>query len=293
MALVYFDKFMERTGVGNFGDDINPVLMGRFFNRNILSSEEIALFGIGTILNDNNIKSNNHYARKVIFSSGVGYGKLETTLDDTWDIACVRGPGSARALGIGLDKAIADGAVLLSEMYSKPAKKCTRAVFIPHVNSHLSTGRLLAAIADKLDMDYLTPSCNADEFIRTVASAPFVVTEAMHGAILADTMRVPWIPVSLHEFHEFKWRDWMDSVGLKGKPVHSLSPKCWDAREGSQPASFVHRLYKSGKGKVLKHNIRQVIATQEPLLSQLDIIDSKKQALLEVVNDINRAYSRI
>ena len=293
MALVYFDKFMERTGVRNFGDDINPALMSRFISKDILSSDDIALFGIGTILNDKNIKNNDHYARKVIFSSGVGYGQFHTKLDETWDVACVRGPGSARALGVGLDKAIADGAILLSEIYSKPTIKRSRAVFIPHVNSHLSTGRLLAATADKLDMDYLTPSCNADEFIHTVASAPYIVTEAMHGAILADAMRVPWIPVSLHEFHEFKWRDWMDSMELNGGVVHSLSPRCWDSREGNQPTSIVQRLYKRGKGQVLKRNIRRVIATQEPLLSQPHVMESKIQALLDVVSEINRTYSRL
>lgn len=293
MALVYFDKFMERTGVKNFGDDINPALMSRFINRDVLASDDVALFGIGTILNDKNLKNNNHYARKVIFSSGVGYGQLDTELDDTWDVACVRGPGSARALGVGADRAIADGAILLSEIYDKPTIKRSRAVFIPHVNSHLSTGRLLAATADRLDMDYLTPSCNAEEFIHTVASAPFIVTEAMHGAILADTMRVPWIPVSLHEFNEFKWRDWMDSMGINGGMVHSLSPRCWDEREGGQPVSIVQRLYKRGKGQVLKRNIKRIIATQEPLLSQSQVMESKIQALLEVVNEINRTYSRL
>lgn len=293
MALIYFDKFMERTGVGNFGDDINPVLMGKFINRNILSSVKTALFGVGTILNDKNIKSNSHYARKVIFSSGVGYGKLETKLDDTWDIACVRGPWSARALGIGSDKAIADGAILLSEVYKKPMKQRARGVFIPHVNTHLSTGLLLSAIAEKLNIDYLSPSCNTDEFIRVVGSAPFIVTEAMHGAILADTMRVPWVPVSLHEYHELKWRDWMDSVGLNGGVVHPLMPRCWDGKEGNQPRSFVRRLYQGGKGEVLKCKIRQVIKTQEPLLSQLGIIESKKHALLDVINDINRTYLRL
>jgi succinoglycan biosynthesis protein ExoV len=291
VALVYFDKFRERTGVDNFGDDINPVLMGRFINKSILSSDEIALFGIGTILNDTNIRQNDHFARKVIFSSGVGYGRLETKLDETWDIACVRGPRSAKALGLGLDKAIADGAILLSEIYKKPAQQSARGVFIPHVNSHLSTGRLLAAIADNLDMDYLSPSCNADEFIHTVAGAPFVVTEAMHGAILADTMRVPWLPVSLHEYHEFKWFDWMESVGLNGQTVHPLSPKCWDGEEGNRPGLSLRGLYKSIKGHFLQRRISQIIATSEPLLSQPGVLEMKKHALLNVVSDINGTYS--
>jgi len=293
LALIYFDKFKERTGAGNFGDDINPVLMGKFIHKKILLSDEIALFGVGTILNDKNIRNNNHYARKVIFSSGVGYGKLETNLDETWDIACVRGPGSAKALGIGLEKAIADGAILLSEVYQRPLKQRARAVFIPHVSSHHSTGRLLAVIAEQLDMDYLSPSYNSDEFIHTVASAPFVVTEAMHGAILADTMRVPWIPIGLHEHLDFKWRDWMDSVGLNEGRVHLLSPTCWDCEEGNQTRLSPHRFYQSVKGHFLKRRISRIIATQDPLLSEPDVLEMKKDALLRVVSEINGTYSNL
>ena len=290
MALVYFDKFMERKGVRNFGDDINPALTSKFINKDILSSDEIVLFGIGTILNDKNIKDNNHYARKVIFSSGVGYGKLETKLDDTWDIACVRGPGSARALGIDPDRAIADGAILLSELYNKPSRQRARAVFIPHVHSHLSTGRLLAAIAENLGMDYLSPSCNADEFVHTVGSAPFIVTEAMHGAILADTMRVPWVPIGLHEHLEFKWRDWMDSMELEHGSVNLLHPRCWDDAIETGSVSFLRRLYRGAKADLLARKIKQVVAVKEPLLSRIEVIDRKKQELLKVINRINSTY---
>jgi succinoglycan biosynthesis protein ExoV len=37
----------------------------------------------------------------------------------------------------------------------------------------------------------------------------------MHGAILADTLRVPWIPVITSPIiNVFKWRDWTMSLGL-------------------------------------------------------------------------------
>ena len=35
----------------------------------------------------------------------------------------------------------------------------------------------------------------------------------MHGAIVADALRVPWIPARLYgHFMEFKWRDWTESI---------------------------------------------------------------------------------
>ncbi|WP_291819424.1 polysaccharide pyruvyl transferase family protein [Marinobacter sp.] len=287
---MYFDKFKEVTGGGNFGDDINPALMGKFIRRSILTSEDVALFGVGTILNDKNILGSRHYPRKVVFTSGVGYGPLDSTFDDSWDIACVRGPRSAKKLGLGADRAIADGAILLSQMYEKPSDINKRPLFIPHVNSHLSTGSVLAAIADKLNMDYISPGAEASEFISKVARAPFVVTEAMHGAILADTMRVPWIPVGLHEHFDFKWRDWMESVGLDKGNVFQLSPKCWDPKLRSEGASPIRSIYRKGKEHFLLRAIRNLVRDESPLLSATGVLEEKKAALLKVAEHINDNY---
>ena len=291
MALFYYSKFKERTGVENFGDDINPALLGRFIKKSILSSDKICLFGIGTILHDKNLNDNQHFHRKVIFSSGVGYGNLTKKLDESWDIACVRGPKSAEALGVGLEKSVCDGAILLSDVYKKPTVRRSRGLFVPHVSSHISAGFLLKDIVESLGLDYLPPICSSDEFIEKVTGAPFLVTEAMHGAILADSMRVPWIPIGFHEFLEFKWNDWMESVGLNEGRVHPISPKCWDENPKTQPVSATKRLYREGKAYFLKQKLRSIIATQEPLLSAPGIIDEKKHVLLNVVNEINNRYS--
>jgi succinoglycan biosynthesis protein ExoV len=288
---VYFDKFKKVTGAGNFGDDINPALMERFISRSILSSGDIALFGVGTILNDKNIRRSQHYSRKIVFTSGVGYGDLDSRLDDSWDIACVRGPRSAKKLGLGPEKAIADGAILLSEMYGRPSVSTKRPLFIPHVNSHISAGRILAAIADRLEMNYISPSVSADEFISAVVKAPYIVTEAMHGAILADTMRVPWIPIGLHEHLDFKWRDWMESVGLDDASVNLLSPKCWDQQTRPGKSSALWSLYRKGKEHLLLGAIRKVVLNERPLLSEAEVLEQKKADLLKVASDINERYA--
>jgi succinoglycan biosynthesis protein ExoV len=46
----------------------------------------------------------------------------------------------------------------------------------------------------------------------------------MHGAILSDTLRVPWVPVvTSSKILDLKWHDWTRSLGLKYEP-HMLTP---------------------------------------------------------------------
>ena len=59
-----------------------------------------------------------------------------------------------------------------------------------------------------------------------------MITEALHGAIVADALRVPWMPVSsYHTILPFKWEDWCRSVGLAYAP--SSVPTFWKPRPGA------------------------------------------------------------
>ncbi len=43
----------------------------------------------------------------------------------------------------------------------------------------------------------------------------------MHGAIVADAYRIPWIGVDMYGVNKFKWQDWMLSLELD-VPLYKL-----------------------------------------------------------------------
>ncbi|MGD1914332.1 MAG: hypothetical protein ACFB2X_26895 [Rivularia sp. (in: cyanobacteria)] len=64
--------------------------------------------------------------------SGVGYGgRGLPTIDESWKIYCVRGPLSAKKLGIAPELAVSDGAALIRRMYKLSTHKRTKFAYMP------------------------------------------------------------------------------------------------------------------------------------------------------------------
>lgn len=290
MAIHYYNLFSSEWSSGNFGDDINPFLLNKLLDASVLTSSDVCVIGIGSILNHDNAELVSQYRRKVVFSTGTGYGKPLTDLDDSWDIVCVRGPNTAEIMGLPPSKAICDGAILLSD-YFDPVVESKRngIVFIPHIRTHWGTGKALRLICDGLGWRYLAPDSPAEDFIDVVRNASLVMTEAMHGAILADTMRVPWIPADLHYHNNFKWRDWFLSIE-QDYHCNSLFPKLWNPKE----SAVIGRLkypYQKWKMKRLQRQMKSISENCIPSLSSQELLDRRKVQLREKLDYINQTYS--
>jgi succinoglycan biosynthesis protein ExoV len=214
MKLHYF-----RSPHGNFGDDLNawlwPELLPGVWDD---GSDGITFVGIGTILNrlvpDTRLK--------IVAGSGVGYSPLPPNLHDgSWEILGIRGPLSARAAGLPAEAAITDGAILLGTIDGlvKPQGMRTgNVVFVPHVSS-TETGEW-ENICARLGITYIDPRWDFHRVFALIGNARLVLAEAMHGAIVADTLRVPFVPlVSSREISSFKWMDWTLSMGLPYRPI--------------------------------------------------------------------------
>lgn len=214
MKLHYF-----RSPHGNFGDDLNawlwPELLPGVWDE---GADGITFVGVGTILN----KLVPQTRLKIVLGSGVGYSPLPENLHDgSWKVLGTRGPLSARAAGLPARAVITDGAILLGTIDGlvKPQDMRTGdVVFVPHVSS-TETGAW-EEICAELGITYIDPRWDFHKVFALIGNARLVLTEAMHGAIVADTLRVPFVPlVSSREISSFKWTDWALSMGLPYRPI--------------------------------------------------------------------------
>lgn len=216
--------YFHQTPQGNFGDDINKWLWHELLGIDFDQSQDRVLVGIGTIF-DKRIPA---AKTKIIMGSGVGYGPVpDIHCDNSYDIRFVRGPKSCQALGLDSSKGITDAAYLVRDYVEAPEKKYACA-YIPHVTSAINAD--WQKVCDKAGLHYIDPRADSKEVIRQIAASTRVITEAMHGAIIADTYRVPWLPVTAYDhILEFKWLDYCQSVELPYLPqkIGQLWHPCW------------------------------------------------------------------
>lgn len=208
---------------GNVGDDLNPWLFNKLFPTVFTEKSKTALLGIGTQINDV-LLSRINAEKIVVFSTGVGYGTRHFVnlpiVDETWDIICLRGPLSAQALQVSQDLAITDGGLLVKKFFDpNQYTKKHKFSFMPHLKQAVEGGNSWKIVCERAGFQYIDPRWSVEKVVEAITTSEVILTEAMHGAILADTMRVPWIAIQTSsEVFGFKWLDWCLSVGVPYRP---------------------------------------------------------------------------
>ncbi len=201
----------------NFGDAMNQWLWPRLIPGVLDDDGRVIFLGIGTILNDLVPDA----AHKIVFGSGVGYRRPLATIDQSWTFYCVRGPLSARALGLPPETAVTDAAALIRLIDLPVETKVHEASYIPHwMSGEYWNWRETCTAAG---LQYIDPMGDFESVVRDIRRSKVVYAEAMHGAILADALRIPWVAVRAYRHVlRFKWIDWCSSLGLDYRPVRLL-----------------------------------------------------------------------
>lgn len=203
----------------NFGDELNSWFWRELFSIKRFSGNKLYT-GIGSILSDDMPD-----ARKVVvLGSGAGLAPLPRRFLEeplAFEIYWVRGTVSCDIMSIGREHACCDPAILLGqakiEKVERPCRK-GRVGFVPHLSTSRSDG--YQKVAEKLGLVYIDPRRPSRCVIQDLITCERVVTEAMHGAIFCESLRIPWLPVSISpELGSLKWFDWCRSVGHEYAPV--------------------------------------------------------------------------
>jgi succinoglycan biosynthesis protein ExoV len=285
MKLFYFTR---PDKVENFGDSLNPWLWGKLLTQELDEDPTTAFVGIGTILNGDLGSKLPQAKNLVIFSSGFGYGAVKfPTVTDRWTIYCVRGPLSAAKMGVPDDRAVADGAMLLRRVFQATEPKDIEFSFMPHVEQAMLGDELFRDACQEVGIRYIDPRWPIEQILSLISRTEVLLAEAMHGAIAAEAIRVPWVPVvSSSRILPFKWMDWCASLGLEYQPSEIMPlVSCYPLQRDrqnfnqnwlddlKQTESSDPQKIRIGQVQLMAEQLRQISNTAQPQLSSDRIVE--------------------
>jgi len=147
-------------------------------------------------------------------------------------------------------------------------------------------------VCQDLGLFYVSPCSPVETVMQELRSCKSLITEAMHGAIIADAFRIPWVRVTINawqredfDISSLKWLDWGLSVRADVTPVHLEPQHAWGRRMLINPVRLKDRI--SSQGKLIKA-LRKVAAEKQFYLSEEPLL---KEATERIAVEIGRLKS--
>jgi succinoglycan biosynthesis protein ExoV len=287
MKMIYFQGKHR-----NFGDDLNlwqwPRLLPDFFD----DDEKTVFIGIGSIIGMHKFPEG---TQKILFGPGV-VPKYNTPPDISgpdWTTYFVRGPRTARLLGLTPDKALSDGAILLRTLVETSNRKPDTISFMPHWES-LERGQWEKACA-LAGITLIDPRGTVDDVLSQMLRSKVIIAEAMHGAIVADALRIPWVPLlPLNPVHRDKWFDWAEALNIRLArhrlwPSSLLEARLWKLRKPITASPLAGPLEKA-LPHLAAHRLTQ-LAKIPGQLSEDREIERVTARMLEKLEELKRDFA--
>jgi succinoglycan biosynthesis protein ExoV len=204
MELFYF-----KGAKPNFGDELNVWLWPKLIEGVWDANDSKIFLGIGSII----YNSFPPDKTKIVFGAGYGGYTPLPTIDNKWKFYFVRGKLTARALGIDESLGVGDAAILIRSCIKLQLDKRHEISFMPHWESTFDGNWKLAC--EYAGINYIDPCAPVEIILEHIQTSKLLITEAMHGAIVADALRVPWISACpIRTVHHMKWEDWASVLDI-------------------------------------------------------------------------------
>ena len=318
--------------INNFGDKLNLLLANEVFSTFLGSALTIdsksasnQLLAIGSYLSSEMLDACGEKSKVVVLGMGTGYAdfpirqcfglgrKFPVTVSnnlklplpinrsgrsENFRIYWVRGPLSAHLLGLDSSLSICDAAYQLRFARSYGNYKLVerdRISFMPHYTAATSSVGLRALCTD-LGIHYIDPTSSVEEVLCSISRSKVLMTEALHGAIVSDSLRVPWIPLkSSEDVFEFKWLDFCASIGVEYDPAQlrvRWDRRCYSGRSPTSIFKYVTTRTRSALSRVMlseKDTAYDLLraSTRRPIMSGDRLIQEFDAKLLEKLTEFS------
>ncbi|MBK8457918.1 MAG: polysaccharide pyruvyl transferase family protein [Phyllobacteriaceae bacterium] len=199
------------VGIPNFGDDINPDFFERISGKRIRLTrrrDRLHFLGIGSIL-----------AKATGASTVLGSGFLvpsDSTPTMPRAVVALRGALSRAALSSADDTLLGDPLALADRLIARPARRRGIA-YVPHCRNAERAKRLFADSIAVID-----PRRPPLDVIADIAASEAVISQSLHGLIVADAFGVPNLWAAPHDGMKgrFKFDDYFSTLD-RPKEAHA------------------------------------------------------------------------
>ena len=135
-------------------------------------------------------------------------------------------------------------------------------------------------VCKELGFGYIDPRWTVEEVLSAISQTEVLLCEAMHGAIVADALRVPWIPVVTNStILSFKWQDWCSSIGVEYKP--NYIERLQNPREKQDLLTPIRLVRDKIRQRKASQALKQIAMNQPSYLSEDRRIETLTQQLEE------------
>jgi hypothetical protein len=282
-----------RGASSNFGDELNTILWPRLLPGFFDGDPAMRFIGIGSVLDQR------HPSDVIKLVAGSGYGGYEDRprLDGSWIVHWVRGPRTAATLGLSPDLALGDPATLVPSAFGLRETQGQDTGFMPHFES--ASWGAWRQVADLAGMRLIDPRDQPDTILQAIVGCKLLLSEALHGVIVADALRVPWIAMRpIARIHRAKWWDWAETMDLHPRfrhlpattPVEWVGTSClrsfhatrvWLNWKEPRPATTT-----SGRLVAQAALALRLAMKTSPQLSSDTALDRSQSRMLEAINRI-------
>lgn len=239
-------SWLETKRTGNFGDALNTLVLGELGfatvppSMNGTANPGRCMMAIGSVLAPWHLAM----ARHPIDVWGAGWRGEHLTDAELAQLTvhAVRGPHTATAVGCA-DVPLGDPALLLPRFHTpaKPAESGS-VVVIPHIldpvklsATDVGCDAVLSARVRQRGRWHRRGAHTPLQVVDRIATAEFVLTGALHGAIVAQAYGVPWAPWAGTRMDcPEKWLDWAAYLDIESVHVENRRQgEAWWGRHGS------------------------------------------------------------
>jgi succinoglycan biosynthesis protein ExoV len=238
--------------------------------------------GAGGLVDAGN-PSLDHYPRVVVFGAGArGPATLPDTAGD-WDIRFVRGPETARAMGLPSERWLCDPAVLAPKLHcARVPRQGPRRIALA-LGGGL-TAPVARALAKDADLVLLRPDQSPEAWIDRLLDCDAALCADQTVAAVADAYGIPWRQLRLHATEArgpgdtFEWLDWTKGMALVS---HEIDLPDLSMRAGPLGALRAAAALRRATGLLRKAKHSDLWSLSDRTLLRL-----RQQALTEEIADL-------